>query len=229
MNSGWLTTLRRGCLQFVRDTPPPVWACLAFVLVASIWTQSLPVESALARHLASEEGFFGQASAAFLIAAALLAVVSWIVCRSLLWLATGIVILYAALRELDFQTLFTYRSIMSTGYYFHDRAPLGEKIIVVLLVLPCLLAIAYLVRKAWAFRDRWLTTSWLHDQALGPLRAWGVWILILFGCSHIADRHPGWIAFLPGRIGTFEAVVESGLCLAVMFLVIELKPRFLRG
>lgn len=229
MNSGWLTTFGRGCLQFVRDTPPPVWACLAFVLVASILTQSLPAESALARHLASEEGFFEQASAAFLIAAALLAGVSWIVCRSRLWLATGIVILYAALRELDFQTLFTYRSIMSTGYYFRDRAPLGEKIIVVLLILPCLLAIAYLVRKAWVCRDRWLTTSWLHDQALGPLRAWGVWILILFGCSHIADRHPGWIPFLPGRIGTLEAAVESGLCLAVMFLVIELKPRFLRG
>jgi hypothetical protein len=100
---------------------------------------------------------------------------------------------------------------------------------VVLLILPCLLAIAYLVRQAWIHRDRWLTTSWLQDRALGPLRAWGLWILILFLCSHIADRHPGWIAFLPGRIGTFEAVVEAGLCLAVLLLVVELKPRFLRG
>jgi hypothetical protein len=229
MTSGWWTAFGRGCLQFCRDTPAPIWACLAFVLLSSLWTQSLPAESDLAKHLASEEGFFEQASAAFLIAAALLAVVSWIVSRSRVWLASGIVILYAAMRELDFQTLFTYRSIMSTGYYFRDVAPPGEKIIVIFLILPCILAIAYLARYGWDNRDLWLTRSWLSDQACGPLRAWGLWMLILFGCSHIADRHPGWIAWMPGRIGTFEAVVEAGLCLAAMLLVVELKPRFLRG
>ncbi|TVS04354.1 MAG: hypothetical protein EA413_09025 [Cyanobium sp. PLM2.Bin73] len=198
------------------------------MLLASLWTQSLPAESHLARHLASQEGFFEQASAAFLIAAALLALVSWIVSGSCLWLATGVVTLYAGMRELHFHTQFTYRSVLSIGYYFRDRAPLGERISVALLIFPCLLAIAYLLRQAWIHRDCWLTTSWPYDQRLGPLRAWGLWILILFGCSQIVDQYPGWFVFLPGRIDTFEAVVETGLWLAVLLLVVELKPRFLR-
>ncbi len=229
MNSSWLKPLGRGCRQFLGATPLPVWACLVLVLPTALWTQSLPPESELARHLASEEGFFEQASAAFLIAATLLAVLSAIVSRARVWLATAIVLLYASLRELDFQTMFTYRSIMSSGYYFRDRAPLGEKIVVLLLILPCLLAIADLLRQLWSHRDRWLTTSWRHDQSVGPLRAWGLWILILFGCSHIADRHPEWIPFLPGRSGAFEALLEAALCLAVLLLVVELKPRLLRG
>jgi hypothetical protein len=49
-------------------------------------------------------------------------------------------------------------------------------------------------------------------------------------CFHLADRHPDLLfGVLPGRSGTFEAVVESGLCLSVLFLVMELKPRFLRS
>lgn len=226
----WLSAGLGAIGQLLKDTPAPAWICVAFVVLSSLWTQSLPPESDLARHLASEEGFFEQASAAFLIAASLLAAVSWWVTRSATWLATAVLIFYAALRELDFQTMFTYRSIMSTGYYFKAGALLGEKLIVVLLILPAVWAMAYLIRLAWMHRRSWLSRQWLIVSELNQLRAWGIWIALLFSASHLADRHPDlFIGVLPGRSGTFEAVVESGLCLSVLFLVMELKPRFLRS
>lgn len=223
-----LTLLLRGIGRFLKDTPPPIWLCVAFVVIASLWTQSLPAESGLAKQMASEEGFFEQSSAAFLIAAALLAAASWWVERARTWLAVALVIFYMALRELDFQTMFTYRSIMSSGYYFRDVAPLGEKLIVLVLVSPCVWAIIHLIGLAWSHRKAWLSRSWLVAESCAPLRAWGLWIGLFFLASHIADRHPEWIWFLPGRIGLFEAVVEAALCLSLLFLVVELKPRLLR-
>ena len=226
----WLSAGLGAIAQLLKDTPAPAWICVAFVVLLSLGTQSLPPESDLAKHLASEEGFFEQASAAFLIAASLLAAVSWWVTRSATWLANAVLIFYAALRELDFQTMFTYRSIMSTGYYFKAGAPLGEKLIVVLLILPAVWAMAYLIRLAWMHRRSWLSRQWLTAGELNQLRAWGIWMALLFSASHLADRHPDLLfGVLPGRSGTFEAVVESGLCLSVLFLVMELKPRFLRS
>jgi hypothetical protein len=73
----WLSAGLGAIGQWLKDTPAPAWICVTFVVLSSLWTQSLPAESDLAKHLASEEGFFEQASAAFLIAAALLAAVSW--------------------------------------------------------------------------------------------------------------------------------------------------------
>jgi len=119
---------------------------------------------------------------------------------------------------------------MSTGYYFKLGASLGEKLIVVLLILPAVWAMAYLIRLAWMHRRSWLSRQWLVVGELNQLRAWGVWIALMFSASHLADRHPDLLfGILPGRSGAFEAVVESALCLSVLFLVMELKPRFLRS
>lgn len=221
---------RSAFARLLKDTPAPAWICVAFVVLSSLWTQSLPADSDFAKHLASEQGFFEQASAAFLIAASLLAVASWLATRSTAWLAAGIVIFYSALRELDLQTMFTYRSVMSTGYYLKAGAPLGEKMAVLLLIFPCILAVLWLLRMAWMHRRSWLSPQCLASGKWGQLRAWGIWIALLFSASHLADRHPDLLAgILPGRSGLFEALVESGLCLSVLFLVMELKPRFLRS
>jgi hypothetical protein len=218
----------RACRQLLRDTSPAIWGCIALVGLLSIWTQSIPAESELARHLASEDGFFEQASAAFLVAAALLAILSWIVGRARAWLATGVILVYAALRELDVQTMFTYRSIMSTGYYTGSKAALGEKILVILMILPCLVAIADLARLTWVRRDRWLASSRVASHSQASLRAWGIWMLLFFGTSHLADRHPSLLAWMPGRVGAWEALVEAGLCLLALLLVVELKPSLLK-
>lgn len=213
--------------QFLHDTPAPVWGCLALVVLLSIWTQSIPADSVLAKRLSSEDGFFEQASVAFLVAASLLCMMSWGVSRLRGWLAAGVVLFYAALRELDFQTMFTYRSVMSTGYYAGTRAPLTEKILVLAMIFPCLLAIADLAGMAWRNRQGWFAASPGGFRSHAPVRAWGLWMLILFSASHLSDRHPAWLAWLPGRIGALEALVEAGLCLLVLLLVVELKPRLL--
>lgn len=215
-------------LQFFRDTSLPIWGCLAVVSILSVWIQAIPPDSGLAKHLASEVGFFEQSSAAFLIAASLLAMLSSIVDRSRTWLAAGIVLLYAALRELDFQTMFTYRSVMSTGYYASGRAGLGEKILVLLFILPCLLAICNLAYAAWKHKIFLPRVSSLESKRQGVLGAWGVWMLLFFVMSHLSDRHPGLLAWFPGRVGAWEALVEAGLCLLVLLLVIELKPCLLK-
>jgi len=216
--------------QLFKDTPAPAWICVAFVVLSSLWTQALPADSDLAKYLASEQGFFEQASAAFLIAGSLLAVASWLATRSTAWLAAGVVIFYSALRELDFQAMFTYRSVMSTGYYLKAGAPLGEKMAVLLLISPCILAVLWLVRMAWMNRRSWLSPQCVASGRRSQLRAWSIWIALLFSASHLADRHPDLLdGILPGRSGLFEALVESGLCLSVLFLVMELKPRFLRS
>lgn len=214
--------------QFFYDTPPPVWGCLGLVGLLATWTQSIPAESELAKQLSSEDGFFEQASVAFLAAASLLCLLSWGVSHLRGWLTAGVVLFYATLRELDFQTTFTYRSVMSTGYYTGAKAPLTEKILVLLVILPCLLAIADLAQLAWRNREIWLTASSGALRSQAAFRAWGAWMLLFFCASHFCDRHPAWLGWLPGRIGTLESLIEAGLCLLAMLLVVETKPRLLK-
>lgn len=219
----------RAFRQFLYATRPPVWGCLALLLLVSIWSQSIPAGSDLARQLASEDGLFEHASAGFLVAASLLAFVTWVCTRAYLWLSGGVVILYAALRELDIQTMFTYRSVMSTGYYFSGKAALGERFLVVLVLLPCLVSIVCLLRAALLPRGRLSAPGALTERLRAASRSWLIWILLLFALSHVLDRNPTALAWMPGDLHVLEALVEAGLCLLILLLVVELKPRFLRA
>ena len=179
------------------------------LLVGVIWFQCLPIP--IIKYLNAEHGPFEQFSVAFLAAAALLACASWWQSRQTVWIAVAVVLVYATLRELDVQTLFTYRSVMSLGYFTRPRAPLLEKFVVLLAMAPCLIAIVHLWRRA--------LTGWRHVTQL----AMPLWILLLFVLSHFSDR-TSWFR-LQGHV---EAFVEAVLALAVLLMVVELKPKLLR-
>jgi hypothetical protein len=195
--------------QILGATPVSFWLALVMLLVGVIWFQCLPIP--IIKYLNAEHGPFEQFSVAFLAAAALLACASWWQSRQTVWIAVAVVLVYATLRELDVQTLFTYRSVMSLGYFTRPRAPLLEKFVVLLAMAPCLIAIVHLWRRA--------LTGWGHVTQL----AMPLWILLLFVLSHFSDR-TSWFR-LQGHV---EAFVEAVLAFAVLLMVVELKPKLLR-
>ena len=174
------------------------------------------------KYLNSEAGPFEQGSVALWLASVLIALASWQATRALSWLAGAVVLLYAALRELDFQTLFTYRSVMSLGFFTGSRATGMEKIVVFALMLPCLIAILYLIRRAYSFYRK--RAECLHE--FGHVASMALWIVILFLWCHLHDRGSyEWIRFG----GHIEALNEAALAMLVLMLIVEMKPRLIRA
>lgn len=203
--------------RWLQLTPASCWVAALVCLIGVVWIQALPMD--LVKALNAEEGPFEQASVAFLAASALLALASWWQSRHRIWASTAVVLIYATLRELDFQTLFTHRSVMSLGYYTRDRAVWSEKLLVLLLVTPCLVALGHLLLQAWRS---------VRHGALGRPSTWsplamGGWIGLFFVLSHLSDRTV-WFR-LQGHV---EAWVEAILALLVLMLVLELKPSLLK-
>jgi len=199
-------------------TPASCWMAGLVFVIGVIWIQTLPPDWVKA--LNAEEGPFEQASVAFLAASALLALASWWQSRRRIWASAAVVLIYATLRELDFQTLFTYRSVMSLGYYTRDRAAWSEKLLVLVLVAPCLVALGHLLLRAWRSVRQGalkLPASW------SPL-VMGVWIGFFFVLSHLSDRTP-WFR-LNGHV---EAWVEAILALLVLLFVLEVKPSLMKA
>jgi len=97
-----------------------------------VWVESLPAETA--RAWVAESGPFEVASAVFYGMAALLAGFHLLQQMTVTRLAAWTMLVWACLRELDFQKRFTYRSIESIGYYSRPQAPWSEKLLVLLLV-----------------------------------------------------------------------------------------------
>ncbi|MBM5820391.1 MAG: hypothetical protein FJ070_09965 [Cyanobacteria bacterium K_DeepCast_150m_m2_101] len=210
--------LLRWSALLLQATPVSCWLAGAVMLIGVVWIQVLPAD--LVKALNAEDGPFEQASVAFLAASALLAVASWWQSRQRIWASTAVVLIYATLRELDFQTLFTYRSVMSLGYYTRDRAAWPEKLLVLLLVAPCLLALGHLLLRAW----RSVRQGALKRPALWSPLAMGAWIGVFFVLSHLSDRTV-WFR-LHGHV---EAWIEAILALLVLLLVLELKPSLMKA
>lgn len=185
----------------------PLGVVLA-ALALGAWVESLPDETA--RALTAETGPVEIASAVFFGMAALLAGFHLSQQPSVLRLAAGAMLVWAFLRELDFQKRFTYRSIMSTGYYTRPYAPWEEKLLVLLILSPFVLAGCYLVwqlirnlRPAIARREPW-TVCFAAGLGLG----------VIGGAQEKLLR---W--------GAAEEVSGAGLALLALLLVWELRPR----
>ncbi len=202
---------------WLQATPASCWLAGVVFLIGVAWIQFLPAD--VVKALNAEEGPFEQASVALLAASALLALASWWQSRQRIWVSTAVVLIYATLRELDFQTLFTYRSVMSLGYYTRDRAAWSEKLLVLVLVAPCLVALGHLLLRAWRAVQQ---GALQRLSSLSPL-AMGGWIGLFFVLSHLSDRTV-WFR-LNGHV---EAWVEAILALLVLMLVLELKPSLLK-
>jgi uncharacterized membrane protein len=115
-----------------------------------------------AARLGGEDGPFELASVGFYGIGFALTFYGFLRQRSALRLAGSLVLLWAMLRELDFQKRFTYRSIESLGYYTRSIAPWSEKLLVLLGLLPfvwaigcVLLALVRHIRPAWLRREAW--------------------------------------------------------------------------
>lgn len=181
--------------------PAPGWVVVVVSCVLAALVGFLPASTAA--RVTSESGPFEVASAILWAICWLLALELAIRRPSLVHWAGVVVVLWALLRELDFQKQFTYRSVMSLGYYTRPRAPWSEKLIVLAVLTPFLVAGIILLLHVCR---RW-------RAALARREAW---VGNLFGAALLI----GVGLFLEKilRIGTSEEVLEIGP--PMMFLLI---------
>lgn len=175
--------------------------------VTGLVVQHLDPETA--HRLSAEDGPFELASAGLYGLAFLIAATGCFRERlTLLRLSGTVMLLWATLRELDFQKRFTYRSVESFGYYTRPIAPWSEKIMVLLVLMPFVLAGMYLVfgflRRA---HGAWqMSTPWLSYVT-------GMIVLLLV--SSVLEK-----VF---RHGAAEEVCESGMALLTVLLAWETR------
>src|SRR5678816_1861978 len=124
--------------------PRSTIAVLAVVATICIGLLLVPHQWGL--RLTDEGGPVEVASAVVLVVALLIAIVQFARRFSLGWLSGAALMLWAILRELDFQKRFTYRSIESIAYFVSPRAPWQEKLVVILIMLPFAVAGLHLLR-----------------------------------------------------------------------------------
>jgi hypothetical protein len=139
----------------------------------------LPPETA--ERLTDEGGWIENVSAALLAVALAGCLVELHRTRSAPWLSGSGVALVLLLRELDFNVLFTSRSLDSTGFYRAPEIPLRAKVLAPILALPFFIAALHVLRlglKAMpqSIRSR---SPWVGHPALG---------LALVGTSRYAEK-----------------------------------------
>lgn len=151
----------------------------------------------------AEGGPIEVASAVFFAVALVIALVRLVRRPSPGWLAGTVMLLWAVLRELDFQKAFTYRSIESLGFYTRPIAPLWEKLLAITVLVPFVIAAFYLVRLVWrTFRsDTWRQTPWVGH------------FLVAVGLLVIAQGSEKVLGF-----DTLEETCETGMALIVVLL-----------
>ena len=174
----------------------------------------LPRDSA--KRLAEEGGWFETGSAVCLAGALLVLVVQLARSFSTLRLAGAAMVLWALLRELDFQKRFTYRSVESLGYYTRPHAPWSQKLLVLLILAPFVVAGLFLVRELCrrfipACRER---QSWVCHMVAAV-------VLLLF--ASVSEK-----VF---RLHAAEEILEAGIAFLVLMLVWESRtpPRAIDG
>jgi lysylphosphatidylglycerol synthetase-like protein (DUF2156 family) len=166
----------------------------------------LPLDVGLS--LTNEGGLIENVSLAVLAAGAVCAGLKLWRCRTLLWASIALLIFWMYLRELDYQKLFTPRSIESTGFYFSSRVPLNMKIAAAAALCPFILAALNLVAAAAR-----------SIKAFGrPSPAWTAPIgfaAILLGAALFAEK------FLPPRFQVVEETAELAFASLILFGVIR--------
>ena len=180
---------------------------IAVFCITGLFVQRLDPE--VAHRLSAEDGPFELASAGLYGLGFLIAGVGCFRERLTLFRLSGtVMLLWATLRELDFQKRFTYRSVESFGYYTRPIAPWSEKIIVLLVLLPFVLAGMYLVL---GFLRR-SPSAW---QMSSPWLSYVVGMIVLLLVSSVLEK-----VF---HHGAAEEVCESGMALMTVFLAWETR------
>jgi len=172
------------------------------VLMAGLIVSLLP--EAVAEAWTRESGPFEVASVVFYAGALTLVLSQLAGRRSLLLLSAATMLLWACLRELDFQRRFTYRSVESIGYFSRPQASWAEKLLVILIFVPFVLAGLCLLREI----IRRTPEAWREGRPWLGYLAWG---LVLGVVASVSEKLFG--------LKPAEEVIESGLALLVLSLV----------
>ena len=131
-------------------------------------------------------------------AAAAISALQFVKTRKAVWLSATAILLWAYLRELDFQKLFTYRSVESIGFYTRPHASLGLKLLVIAILAP--------------FAAAGLHLAWFAKRQFIPaLKARQPWVkqlcaLLLLVLAALASEK-----LFAGSAEIFEEVSELGV------------------
>jgi hypothetical protein len=185
---------------------PDVACVLVFAALAIAGMLLLPQDVSL--NYAAEGHVIETLSLAVLAIALGLSTVQLLRKFSLPWLSANALLLWACLRELDFQKRFTFRSIESIGFYTADHVSAAEKLTVLLALLPFLVAAAHLALFTWTRMQKHVPggNSWIAH-----LTAIAVLAMVALGCEKIIG-------------GSGEVVEEiSELAMAVLLFLLVLN------
>ena len=120
----------------------------------------LPRELAL--HLTREGGSIENLTAFAAAVGIVIAVLKLLRSGSGIWLSISLIMLWMYLRELDYQKLFTPRSVESIGFYSNSSIPVTMKLIAIAAISPFFAAGLHLLRSGFQeFRStRGLSAVW---------------------------------------------------------------------
>ena len=180
------------------------WFILAGVIALSIAFAMLPQERAKA--LTAEGGLIENLSVGVLACGVLLSVLKLLRKPSLVWAAISLMFIWMYLRELDYQKLFTPRSIESIGFYSNSKVPLQMKLAAALAMAPVGLAALYLLLTAIKAIKKSPLSTWVYPVAFAGF---------LLGISMVAEK------LLPPRFQTVEEIGELGFVSFLAFLVAQ--------
>lgn len=166
-------------------------------------------------NLVSEGQMIENISALFLASAVVVAVLHLKRQPGLVWLSATGTLLWAYLREMDYQKMFTYRSVESLGFYTRPQAPLSEKLLVLLILMPFVAAGAHLL---WVLVKSLRTGLANREAWVGQVMA----ILALIMTGLPAEK------FLKEFGQIVEEVAELGLSASVLLLTVNLHRYALR-
>lgn len=192
----------------LKSLPSSARGVVLISFCAAVVVQTLPAD--LAVRLTAESGPFEILSACLLGLALLLGAGGWL--RQPTWprFAGALMLLWALLRELDFQKRFTYRSVESLGYYFRPIAPWSEKLLVVLILTPFIMAGGYLTLLLWR-------------QHRAALRSKASWLALLVAGAALVATGAACEKIL--GLPVAEEVLETGFAALIVLLVWTLRGR----
>lgn len=159
-----------------------------------------------AKPFVAEGGLVENLSAAFLATAVILAGLKTWRSRSVVWAAAAFVLLGLFLREMDYQRLFTPRSIGSIGFYSNQSIPLSMKLLALGALAPFAAAGLFLGLAA----SRAVRT---HPASLRPWLMPALVAVGLLGSAQVSEK------LLPSRFHVVEETSELAFA-AVLLLVV---------
>ena len=193
-------------------TKPRIALAPALVMIVILLTgaSTALLSRETAKWLAEEEGIFETASALFFGTALVIMLIQLLRAFSPLRLASAAMLLWALLRELDFQKRFTYRSVESIGYYTRPHAPWSQKLLALLILAPFVAAGLLLVRE-------------LYRRFLPACRECQTWVchvvaaLVLLPLASLSEK-----VF---HLNAAEEILEAGVACLILMLVWESRKR----